>query len=169
MNLLRGARNFVEDAERAWAGRKRVGTEAFQVGRNVAITPGKVVYRNRLIELIQYAPATDRGAAGAGADRAGLDHEVLHPRPEPAQLAGALPDGAGYTVFMISWKNPGPEDRDLSMEDYRTLGVMAALDAVTAIVPEREGACGRLLHRRHAARDRRRGDGARRRRSGCDR
>ena len=84
MNLLRGAWNFVEDAERAWAGRKRVGTEAFKVGRDVAITPGKVVYRNRLIELIQYAPTTAQGTAGAGAHRPGMDHEVLHPRLEPA-------------------------------------------------------------------------------------
>src|SRR5207344_2378463 len=60
MNLLRGAWNFIEDAERALAGRKRVGTEAFQVGRNIAITPGKVVYRNRLIELIQYEPVGAR-------------------------------------------------------------------------------------------------------------
>ena len=79
-NLVRGFWNFVEDWERAVNGRKPLGTEAFRVGIEVAATPGKVVFSNRLIELIQYAPTTDKVRSGADPDRAGLDHEVLYPR-----------------------------------------------------------------------------------------
>ena len=57
-NLLRGAQNFIEDWQRAVLGQRPVGAEAYRVGETVAVTPGKVVFRNRLIELIQYAPAT---------------------------------------------------------------------------------------------------------------
>ena len=138
LNLIKGWQNFVEDWERAVSGKRPIGTEAFVVGRDVAVTPGKVVYRNRLIELIQYAPATT---------------EV---RPEPILIVPAWimkyyildlsPHNSlvkylterGFTVFMISWKNPGPEDRDLGLEHYRTQGIMSALDAVNSIVPDRK-------------------------------
>jgi polyhydroxyalkanoate synthase len=57
-NLVAGLRKLLEDAARALSGKPPAGTEAFRVGRDVAVTPGKVAYRNRLVELIQYAPAT---------------------------------------------------------------------------------------------------------------
>ena len=63
-NLVEGGRNFIEDWQHLLAGQKRAGTEQFQVGRNLAVS-GKVVYRNRLIELIQYAPQTGEVRPGS--------------------------------------------------------------------------------------------------------
>ena len=95
MNFMRGARNAWEDWQRIVSQDKPVGAEAFQVGRDVATTPGKVVFRNQLIELIQYAPATPLFASRAGSDRAGVDHEVLHSRSVAGQFAGPLSGRAG--------------------------------------------------------------------------
>ena len=137
-NLLRGLAYLSDDIERRLAGRPPAGTEAFVPGRDVAITPGKVVLRNRLIELIQYAPTTGK----------------VHPEPiliVPAwimkyyildlsphnSLIKYLVD-QGHTVFCISWKNPDAGDRDLGMDEYLDLGFRAALDAINAIVPKRK-------------------------------
>ncbi len=137
-NLATGWQNFIEDAERVFAGKKPVGSENFVVGRDVAKTPGKVIYRNRLIELIQYAPATDtvRPEPILIVPAWIMKYYILDLSPHNSLVKHLTEQG--FTVFMISWKNPGPEDRDLGMEDYRTLGVMNALDLVNAVVPGRK-------------------------------
>jgi len=138
MNLLRGAANFVEDWERAIGDKPPVGAEAFLPGRNVAVTRGEVVYRNRLIELIQYAPATERVHAEPMLIVPAwiMKYYILDLSPENSLVKYLV--GRGHTVFMISWRNPDANDRDLGMDDYLRLGVLDALNAVHAIVPGRK-------------------------------
>jgi polyhydroxyalkanoate synthase len=129
LNLLKGIGNLIDDWHRATRGDRPAGAENFEVGRNVAVTAGDVVFRNNLIELIHYPAATDKV------------------RPEPVLIVPAWimkyyildlsPHNSlvryltkqGYNLFMMSWKNPTQEDCDLGMEDYRVKGFMAALDA----------------------------------------
>ena len=138
MNLVRGTQNLIEDWQRSIAGRKPIGADAFEVGRNLAVTPGKVVYRNRLIELIQYSPATETVYAEPVLIVPAwiMKYYILDLSPHNSLVSYLVEHG--HTVFMISWRNPTSEDRDLGMDDYRRLGVMDALDAVTTIVPDRK-------------------------------
>jgi len=146
LNLLQGAMNWREDAEKAIAGKPLYNSEKYVVGETLAVTPGKVVYRNRLIELIQYSPAT----------------ETVHPEPvlitpawimkyyildlQPKNSLVKFLTEQGFTVFMISWRNPDSRDRDLGMDAYLRAGPMAALDAVQAITgQDRIHACGYCL------------------------
>ena len=137
-NLVRGWVNLIEDWERLVAGRKPVVAESFPVGGKVAVTPGKVVHRNRLIELIQYAPATPQVHREPILIVPAwiMKYYILDLSPSNS-LVKYLVD-RGHSVFMISWKNPDAEDRDLGMDDYFRLGVMEALQAASAIVPNRK-------------------------------
>ncbi|MGD9863798.1 MAG: PHA/PHB synthase family protein [Pseudodonghicola sp.] len=132
-NLIEGMRNYQEDLRRVLLKEKAPLSEDYRVGETVAVTPGKVVFRNRLIELIQYAPTT----------------EVVQPEPilivpawimkyyildlSPANSMVKFLTDQGFTVFMISWRNPDADDADLGMEDYRQMGPMAALAEVQKI------------------------------------
>ena len=85
-NLLRGLKHLGEDVVRTYKGKGPVGAEQYRVGEQVAATKGKVVLRTGLMELIQYSPQTQDRLRRAGADRAGVDHEVLHPRSVAAAI-----------------------------------------------------------------------------------
>ena len=133
MNLVRGMSNYVEDQERVISNKMPLGTEQFRPGEVLAVTPGKVVYRNKLMELIQYAPTTKTVHSEPLLIVSAwiMKYYILDLSPNNS-LVKYLVD-QGFTVFMISWKNPSNKARNLGMEDYRKLGIMAAIDAITEI------------------------------------
>lgn len=137
-NLLRGGANLFDDLLRLQRREPPPGAEAFEVGKTVAATPGQVVYRNRLIELIQYRPQTPSVQAEPVLIVPAwiMKYYILDLSP-----ANSLVDWLvkrGRTVFMVSWLNPDARDRELSFEDYLSDGVLAALRTIGAIVPGRQ-------------------------------
>jgi polyhydroxyalkanoate synthase subunit PhaC len=137
-NLLRGVTNLAQDVTRTFKGEGPPGLEQYRVGEHVAVTPGKVILKNRLMELIQYSPQTAQVHAEPMLIVPAwiMKYYILDLSPKNS-LVNYL-TGLGHTVFMISWKNPDADDRELAMDDYLELGVLAALDAVNAVVPKRK-------------------------------
>ncbi|HMV04902.1 MAG TPA: alpha/beta fold hydrolase [Accumulibacter sp.] len=137
-NLTRGAQHYAEDFRRSLREEKPAGVEAFQVGKNLAVTPGQVVFRNHLIELIQYAPASDTVHREPVLMQSAwmMKYYILDLSPHNSLVRYLVE--RGHTVFMISWLNPGREHRNLGMEDYRKAGTLAAINAISEILPGRK-------------------------------
>ncbi|HLY04922.1 MAG TPA: class I poly(R)-hydroxyalkanoic acid synthase [Rhizomicrobium sp.] len=131
-NLVRGLDNLLEDLDRGDGQLSiRQTTDAFKVGENIATAPGKVVFRNALIELLQFEPTTKEVY-----ERPLLifppwinKFYILDLRPENSFIRWAV--AQGYTVFVASWVNPDAKLAKKSFEDYMREGIFAALDAVT--------------------------------------
>ncbi|MFL5281894.1 MAG: PHA/PHB synthase family protein [Rhodopila sp.] len=130
-SLADGARNLMQDLREGRL--SMVDATAFAPGRNLALTPGKVVYRNKLIELIQYAPQTDSTYA--------VPLLILPPWINKYYILDMQPKNSlvrylvsqGFTVFMVSWKNPDASMEETSFEDYMELGPLTASDVVREI------------------------------------
>ncbi|KJK18726.1 poly-beta-hydroxybutyrate polymerase [Burkholderiaceae bacterium 16] len=139
-NLLHGARHWLHDMQDVVADLSRDPSlrrpPTFKVGRDVAVTPGKVVYRNALMELIQYSPA------GAKVWREPvlivpswiMKYYILDLQPRDSMVRYLV--GQGHTVFMISWKNPDAEAAGMGLDDYLQLGIRAALRVVGERCPD---------------------------------
>lgn len=134
-NLLRGFSHWLVDVERTLTGKPSAGTGAFIVGRDLAATPGKVVMRNELAELIQYSPTTATVYAEPVLifPASIMKYYILDLSPGNSLVRYLV--SQGHTVFIVSWKNPNAADRDLGMDDYLRLGFRAALDMVAGRVP----------------------------------
>jgi polyhydroxyalkanoate synthase subunit PhaC len=130
-NLVKGMQHLMRDIAEGEI--QITNTKAFQVGKDLAITPGQVVYRNQLIELIQYTPTTKQVHA----------IPILHMPPwvNKYYLLDLRPQNSlmkflvdqGFTVFVISWKNPDASMADISYDDYVTLGPLSALQVIKEI------------------------------------
>lgn len=137
-NLVQGMHNMRRDIERGGGKLKiRVTDEnTFDLGRNIAVTPGKVVYQNDLMQLIQYAPSTERvHAVPLLIVTAWIKkYYIMDLQAENSFVRWLV--GQGYTVFVISWVNPDARLGAKTFDDYMTEGPLAAIDAIREVTGE---------------------------------
>jgi len=134
-NLAEGAVHAADDMLHTLNQVHTPPPKGYQIGKDLACTPGEVVYRNDIFELLQYTPQTGKVQAEPVLIVPAwiMKYYILDLSPHNSLINYLV--GQGFTVFSISWCNPTAEQRDLALEDYRKRGVMAALDAISAIVP----------------------------------
>ncbi|SUE44473.1 PHA/PHB synthase family protein [Roseomonas gilardii] len=138
-NLLKGLTNLLTDLERG-KGNLRISMtdrSKFAIGENIAVTPGKVVYRNELMELIQYSPTTEKVLKRPLLLLPPWINKfyILDLRPKNSLIRWAV--SQGHTVFVCSWVNPDRELAEKDFEDYMKEGPYAALDAIQQATGER--------------------------------
>ncbi len=139
-NLVRGLKNLLDDLERG-GGRLAISMtdeSAFEIGVNIAVTPGKVVFQNDLIQLVQYAPATEKVAKRSLLIVPPWINKfyILDLRDKNSFVKWAV--AQGLTVFVVSWVNPDERLAQKTFEDYMTEGTLAAVDAVEQATGESE-------------------------------
>lgn len=140
-NLVSGMEQLLEDLETSVSGALNVpmtDTSAFQVGRNLATTPGQVIYQNDLMQLIQYTPSTEKTYKRPLLIVPPFINKfyILDMREKNSFVKWLVDQG--HTVFMISWINPGPSMRDKGFENYMLEGPIAAVDAIEQATGEKE-------------------------------
>ncbi|WP_300038058.1 class I poly(R)-hydroxyalkanoic acid synthase [uncultured Roseobacter sp.] len=139
-SLVQGLENLIHDLE-ANNGElvvKLADEDAFELGRNIATTPGSVVYRNRMMELIQYAPTTDEVCkTPLVIFPPWINKYYILDLKAQNSMVKWLTD-QGYSVFMVSWINPDPTYADIGLEDYIEDGYLAAIREVREITGEKQ-------------------------------
>ena len=139
-NLVHGLKNMLEDLEEGEGQLKirMTDTSAFTIGENVATTPGKVVFQNKMFQLIQYSPSTETVLKRPLLIVPPWINKfyILDLQPKNSMLKWLVDQG--HTVFVVSWVNPDETYRDVGFEDYVTDGVIAAVDAVEQATGESE-------------------------------
>jgi polyhydroxyalkanoate synthase len=137
-SLMQGLLNYTEDTQRSQAKLAPAGVDAFEVGKNIAVTPGKVIYRNDLIELIQYEARGDKTWPKPILIVPSwiMKYYILDLSPANSLINYLV--NAGHTVFSISWNNPESEGRNLGMDDYLQLGIMEAINTIANFNPNKK-------------------------------